>query len=173
MFNPKSYREICSELKAPEETLLEVLKMKDRTQLKVRKPARVLLVAAAMVAALAITVSAANPGAVQEIIFSIRSAVQVDDYKQKPTADDGTSIALVTVPEISLQERDGRNILAVDGEEVDITDTLAQDGAYQHVADGFTVDVTGTPGHWDYTVSTEIAGEGVSYSFNGSASLEG
>ena len=68
MFDPRSYRELCGELRAPAEKIEEIIAMtKDASYKKNRRPVRAALVAAAAVAMMAIGVSAANPEVLEGI----------------------------------------------------------------------------------------------------------
>ena len=55
MFNPKVYRDICSEMRVSEETIEEVIAMTQNSKRSVRRPLRLGLVAAAVAAALVIS----------------------------------------------------------------------------------------------------------------------
>lgn len=129
MFDPRSYREACDRMTLDAEKIEEMIAMTENTSKKtVRRPARVALLAAAVVAALGITASAAELPAVQEFFATIFVTV----------ASDGAGLNL---PSVAVEEREGRSILLVDGEETDITDALAQEGGYLYEGDGFEVAV--------------------------------
>ena len=53
----------------------------------------------------------------------------------------GDVTAGLSIPNVSVEEREGRSILTVDGEETDVTDALARDGKYLYEGDGFEVEV--------------------------------
>ena len=129
MFDPRSYREACDRMTLDAEKIEEMIAMTENTSKKtVRRPARVALLAAAVVAALGITANAAELPAVQEFFATIFVTV----------ASDGAGLNL---PSVAVEEREGRSILLVDGEETDITDALAQEGGYLYEGDGFEVAV--------------------------------
>ena len=116
MFDPKLYHEACSEMHVSEEKLQEVIHMTEQNKKRaIRRPLRVGLAAAALCALTVVGASAANPEFLEGIVLSIRSAVVVSDYRY---------------PDVSVEERDGRTILTVDGAETDITDALSEDGRY-------------------------------------------
>ena len=46
------------------------------------------------------------------------------------TLDTGEQIVALAYPEVNLEEREGRVILIVDGEETDVTDALNEKGSY-------------------------------------------
>lgn len=63
-------------------------------------------------------------------MLSIRSAVVVSDYQEELIMEDGSQITALHFPDVSVEERDGRTILTVNGAETDITGALAEDGRY-------------------------------------------
>lgn len=131
MFEPNQYRELCSELHVSEEKLEEVIQMTEQEKKrKFHRPMRLGLVAAAVAAMLVVTVSAANSEAIMTYLTSLRdAAVAGEAWADSPVnTEEGTGG--LCLPEASLEERDGRTILIVDGVETDITDSLTQDGRY-------------------------------------------
>ena len=44
--------------------------------------------------------------------------------------DTGETVTALRLPETAVEEKDGRIILTVDGEETDITDAMEQEGSY-------------------------------------------
>lgn len=87
-------------------------------------------VAAALCALLVISVSAANPEVLEGIVSTIRASIAVGEYRQDMTLDTGEQIVALAYPEVSLEEREGRVILIVDGEETDVTNALNEKGSY-------------------------------------------
>lgn len=132
MFDHNAYRERCSELHVSEEALQEVIEMAEQKQKKpIRRPLRVGLIAAVVTVALMATVSAANPEALEGLLATIRTSTSLGDYREEIVMDDtGETITALRLPDTALEERDGRIILIVDGEETDITDAMEQDGSY-------------------------------------------
>lgn len=131
MFDPKLYRDVCSELHLSEEKLQEVIHMAEQNKKhRVRRPLRVGLAAAALCALTVITAGATNSEALGAFVASIRASVTVSDYQEELLTEDGTRITALRFPDVSAEERDGRTILTVDGAETDITDALARDGRY-------------------------------------------
>ena len=124
MFDPKVYRELCGELTPSPETIQEVICMTKKQNVRKRRPTRVLAAVAAECAALAITASAANLETIQGFLVTTINAIFVAGENE------GGAFAAVKMPEISVEEREGRTILTVDGEEADITDLLAEDHVY-------------------------------------------
>ena len=124
MFDHNAYRERCSELHVSEEALQEVIEMAEQKQKKpVRRPLRVGLIAAVVTVALMVTVSAANPEALEWLSATIRSSASIGDYREEIVMDDtGETITALRLPDTAVEERDGRIILTVDGEETDITE---------------------------------------------------
>lgn len=157
MFDPKVYRDLCRELRAPEDKIEEVIQMTKQTNPKRRRPVRVLLAAAAALALMVVGVSAAYPDAVQEWMYQIVGVVKVGGYRQDLTLEQGNMVTVFSVPEAAVENRDGRAILRLDGEETDITDALAADGRYvcERTDEGtrLTVTVEGSAEQWSMTVT--------------------
>lgn len=124
MFDPRSYREACDHLTLDHERIEEMIVMTEQKKQTVRRPIRVAVIAAAMVAAMCVSAGAAQLPAVQDFIVTVRSALFVTG-----TNEDGSFVG-VKLPEVTLDTQDGRTILTVDGEEVDVTDELAMNGEY-------------------------------------------
>ena len=159
MFDPKLYREACRELRAPEDKIEEIIAMTEKTNKKRIRPLRTALICAAAVAMMVVGVSAANPEGVQEFIYEIMSAVQVNDYRTDLTTTDGEKVTVYSIPEAAVENRDGRAILTLDGEDIaDITDVLKTEGYYTHESTSgesrLIVRVGGTAENWtiDLTV---------------------
>ena len=129
MFDSRLYREACRELCAPEEKVEEIVTMSQQNHTKSRRPVRAVLIAAAA-AMMAVGVSAANPQTVQELFFQIATVIQVDEFRQEMTTEDGEQVTVFHTPEVHVENRAGRALLVVNGEETDITDALLQDGRY-------------------------------------------
>lgn len=129
MLDMKGYQEACDRLTLDTETLEEMIEMVENQKKKIlHRPTRVALLAAAMVAALGITASAAELPAVFARVF-----VTVN-------TDDGVFTGL-EIPTMAVEEREGHTILLLDEEEIDVTDALAEDGEYIYEGEGFEVRV--------------------------------
>lgn len=117
---------------------------------------------AAALALLGISVGAVNTEPVQEFLYHISTAVQVGVFRQDITTEEGVDLTIYHMPEVSLEDRDGRAILLLDGEETDITDALAQDGHYtfQQQSEGTVLDLTVTGSVQDWTLTCSVHGEG-------------
>ncbi len=153
MFDPKVYREACRELRAPEDKIEEVITMTENTNKKIRRPLRTALACAAAVAMMVVGVAAAAPEEFQAFFINIGDVVRVDRYRSDVTTEDGETFSMVASPDAKVEDRDGRAILMVNGEDAaDITDALAQDQHY--VFEDFTEDtrititVDGTIDQW-------------------------
>ena len=131
MFDPKSYREACGQLTLGAEKIEEMISMtENKKKFSFGHPARVMVLAAALTAALGISAFAASPAG-QEFIESVKMSVfVVVDSKEDGTFD----ITQVGIPDASISTRDGRTILTVDGEEMDITDQLEKDGEFVYAS---------------------------------------
>lgn len=181
MFDPKLYREACRELRAPEDKIEEIIAMTEKTNKKRIRPLRTALIAAAAVAMMVVSVAAANPEGVQEFFYNIASIIRVDEYRRELTTTDGEKVTVFSIPEASVEARDGRAILVLDGKDAaDITDALKSEGRYTYedtTAEGtrLTVAVEGWLDHWTAEVTIGEDG-GPVYTFsndsegNGSAS---
>ncbi len=150
MFDPKRYRNACDQLTLDAEKLEEMIAMTENTKKPMRRAWKAALIAAACVAALTVTAFAAP--AVQQLfttyIVTYRSGAGME-----------TAIA---IPPMNLAERDGRTILTVDEEEIDVTDAFATDGQYTFERDGAAITVS-SDGWVD--IATED-GMPMSYGFN-------
>ena len=131
MFEPNQYRELCSELHVSEEKLEEVIQMTEQEKKrKFHRPMRLGLVAAAVAAMLVVTVSAANSGGDYDLSHkSPRRRGRGEAWADSPVnTEEGTG--RTAPPGASLEERDGRTILIVDGVETDVTQALTDQGEY-------------------------------------------
>lgn len=162
MIDKKLYCETFSRLHASEEAKKEVFQMKENKK-RMRMPG--LLRTAAMAAALAVAL-AATAGAVNlatdGAFFQTLREVWTDGYETRYEAvDEAGNVVEITATEgCSVTTEDGRMILHVAGENIDITDEIESDGAYHYekVMEGRTVaaDVTGTREDW--TLVEEVTG---------------
>ena len=106
---------------------------------KPMKKLKKLTVFAVAAALMAISAAAANPEGVQRFLGDIASVVQVGQYRKDMTNVNGETVAVFTIPDPSVENRNGRAILVIDGKDAaDITDALAQDQHY--VFEDFTED---------------------------------
>ena len=105
MFDSRLYREACRELRAPEEKVEEIVTMSQQNHTKSRRPVRAVLIAAAAAAMMAVGVSAANPQAVQELFFQIATVIQVDEFRQEMTTEDGEQVTVFHTPEVHVENR--------------------------------------------------------------------
>ena len=158
MFDPKLYREACRELTAPEDKIEEVIAMTEHTNKKKFRPLRTALICAAAVAMMVVGVSAANPGMVEEFAGRISEVIQLNQYRMELTTEDGMTITVISAPQASLENRDGRAILVIDGEDAaDITDELNAEGRFYYESateEGLlTVTVEGTVEDWTASVT--------------------
>ena len=168
MFDPKLYREACRELTAPEDKIEEIIAMTEKTNKKKFRPLRTALVCAAAMAMMVVSVAAADPEGFEFFLINIGSVVRVDRYRSDVTTEDGETFSMVQSPEAKVENRDGRAILVVNGEDAaDITDALAQDQHY--VFEDFTEDtrititVDGTIDRWTLEKEVGIVKEDGSY----------
>lgn len=156
MFDQKNYCEACAHLTLGTEKLEELIAMTENTDTKKRlsRPMKTVLIAAACVAALCITAFAAP--AVQKMFMSFTVSVTGQDGK----VDDAQ---MFVCPDLALEQRGGRDILTVDGKEIDVTDAFAKDGKYVLEEEDATVTVTPDG---EVTVDMDTADGPVVYTFN-------
>ena len=153
MFDQKLYREACRELRAPEDKIEEIIAMTEKTNKKKLRPLRTALICAAAMAMMVVSVAATDPEGFESFLIDSGSVVRVDRYRSDVTTEDGETFSMVASPDAKVENRDGRAILVVNGEDAaDITDALAQDQHY--VFEDFTEDtrititVDGTIDQW-------------------------
>ena len=162
MFDPRLYREACGELRAPQEKVEEMIAMTEHSK-RTRRPFRTALIAAVAVAMMAVGVSAANPEVLESITMQIASVFYVGELRQDMTTAEGETVTTLEMPEARLEDRDGRAVLLVMGEEIDITDALEGEGQYTYTyADEgteLTILVEGTLEDWTMTTSVGVPGE--------------
>lgn len=170
MIDEKLYRETFSRLHASAEAKKEVFQMKENLSKRVKMPRllRAAAIAAAMACALAVTAGAANL-ATDGALFQTLREVWSDGYETRYEGEDeaGNQVDITVAAGAALTEEDGRLILHAAGEDIDITDDLAEKGAYhfEKATERRTVavDVVGTPEDW--TLTEDVTGEdGVTYS---------
>lgn len=173
MFDPRLYREACRELRAPEDQIEEIIAMTEKTNKKRGRPLRTALIAAAAVAMMVVSVAAANPEEFQEFVINLGSIVRVDRYRSDVTTEDGETFSMLSVPNAKLENRDGRAILTLDGEDTaDITDALTRDQHY--VFEDFsedtkiTVTVDGSIDRWTIEAAIGVVKEDGTYEEFGS-----
>lgn len=162
MFDRRSYLDTISALRADPDKLEEIIKMKENDRRHIPHSLRPVAAVAAALALLGISVGAVNTEPVQEFLYHISTAVQVGVFRQDITTEEGVDLTIYHMPEVSLEDRDGRAILLLDGEETDITDALAQDGHYtfQQQSEGTVLDLTVTGSVQDWTLTCSVHGEG-------------
>ena len=162
MFDRRSYLDTISALRADPDKLEEIIKMKENDRRHIPHSLRPVAAVAAALALLGISVGAVNTEPVQEFLYHISTAVQVGVFRQDITTEEGVDLTIYHMPEVSLEDRDGRAILLLDGEETDITDALAQDGHYtfQQQSEGTVLDLTVTGSVQDWTLTCSVPGEG-------------
>ena len=176
MFDPKLYREACRELRAPEDKIEEIIAMTEKTNKKHIRPLRTALIAAAAMAMMVVSVAAADPEGFESFLINIGTVVRVDRYRSDVTTEDGETFSMVASPDAKVEDRDGRAILMVNGEDAaDITDALAQDQHY--VFEDFTEDtrititVDGTIDQWTLVKEVGIVKADGSYHRLGSETV--
>ena len=158
MFDPREYREVCRELRAPEKKIEEIIAMTEqRTHKRRFRALGTGLAVCAAAATMVVGVAAANPEAAQEFFAHITSVVTVGEFRRDLTTEEGEQVTVLELPQATVENRDGRAILVVDGEETDVTDQLESTGRYTRAAssDGTQVDITVEGSAAEWTLTTE------------------
>ena len=118
--------------RAQKQTMLDRLLEPERKG-KPMKKLKKLTVFAVAAALMAISAAAANPEGVQRFLGDIASVVQVGQYRKDMTNVNGETVAVFTIPDPSVENRNGRAILVIDGKDAaDITDALRSEGRYAY-----------------------------------------
>ena len=127
------------------------------------------LAVCAAAATMVVGVAAANPEAAQEFFAHITSVVTVGEFRRDLTTEEGEQVTVLELPQATVENRDGRAILVVDGEETDVTDQLESTGRYTRAAssDGTQVDITveGSAAEWTLTTEVKNCGRAGLYPF--------
>ncbi|MCI9580189.1 MAG: hypothetical protein HFF34_02290 [Oscillospiraceae bacterium] len=156
----KLYRETMEELRAPQDKLEEIIAMTEKNTKKTFS-VRPLLAAAAAVAILTVGASAANLDSVQEFIYKIIAVNEVDGFRTDLETTGG-DVVIFNMSQIDVNTVDGRVKLTVGDETLDITDELAQKGAYTYekTLEGtqINVSVVGTPEQYEVKYSMDVPG---------------
>lgn len=154
MIDKKLYCETFSRLHASEKAKKEVFQMKeDKKRVRMPKLLRAAALAAALAMALAATAGAVNL-ATDGAFFQTLREVWTDGYETHYEAVDetGNVVEITATQGCSVTAEDGRMLLHVAGENIDITDGIESDGAYHYekVMERRTIvaDVTGTREDW-------------------------
>ena len=176
MFDPKLYREACREITAPEDKIEEIIAMTEKTNRKQFRPLRTALVCAAAVAMMVVSVAAANPEEFQAFLIDVKSYVQVDRYRADVTMENGETFSMVQAPKAKVENRDGRAVLVVNGEDVaDITESLSQEQHYvfEDISEDtkITITVNGTIDKWTMVKEVGIIKADGSYHWFGSENV--
>ena len=120
MFDQSSYCNDCAKITLGADKIEEMILMTENQKKKaLRFPKRAALLAAALVAALCLTAAAAEVPAVQEFFATVFVTISTN----------GDLATGLTLPTVAVEEREGRSILIVNGEETDVTDALAKEGS--------------------------------------------
>ena len=118
--------------RAQKQAMLDRLLEPERKE-KPMKKLKKLTVFAVAAALMAISAAAANPEGVQRFLGDIASVVQVGQYRKDMTNVNGETVAVFTIPDPSVENRNGRAILVIDGKDAaDITDALRSEGRYAY-----------------------------------------
>ena len=184
MIDKRMYRETFSQLRASDQAKQEVFqKMQElKHRKRIPKILRGAALAAAMVMALAVTAGAVNVATDGEF-FRQFTIVWTSGNHYLAEDGQGNAVSITLVDGDLVTEENGRLILHVDGEDIDITDTLEAEGAYVYLYDmevvhedgsretrAVTIEVTGTPENW---TATQDNGDGSVYETTGGTGTAG
>lgn len=139
MFDVKEYRHECDSLTLNEAVLAETLATTQQAKQVRRKPLRVGMLAAALVALLCLSVAAADLPVVQ---FLDEIMVRIYPLKGNGGGEAEYIDSIVRTPQMSYGVEDGRSIFTVDGIRTDVTEAMERDGFYDCEWDGATLHLT-------------------------------
>ena len=184
MIDKRMYRETFSQLRASDQAKQEVLQKMQEMKQRKRMP-RVLrgaALAAAMMMALAVTAGAVNV-AMDGALFRQFTIVWTSGDQYLARDDQGNAVSITLVDGDVVTEEDGRLILHVDGEDIDITEELETEGVYDYAYDmevvhedgsretrTVSIQVTGSPEQW---TATQDNGDGMVYETSGGSGAAG
>ena len=176
MIDKKLYCETFSRLRASEEAKKEVLQMKEKKRMRMPKILRGAAIAAAMTMALAVTAGAVNLATDGEL-FRQFTIIWSEDNHYVAQDDQGNQVDITMMDGDLVTEEDGRLILHMNGENIDITEELEAEGVYACAYDmevvhedgsretrTVSIQVTGSPENWTVTQDN---GDGIAYETTG------
>ena len=175
MFDRNSYREDCARLTLGQGKIQEMITMTENKKRRFgNHPVRVMVLAAALAACLGLTAFAASPAGqevIQGIIVTFTYTEMGDNEYTlsvngvKGNLDDFGPVSVTVLPTLSYEERDGRQILILDGEELDVTEAMEKDGFYEQALDRGTLRVT-AGGVATITILAQDGGADMTYTMN-------
>ena len=184
MIDKRLYQETFSHLRASDQAKQEVFQKMQEMKHRKRMP-RVLrgaAIAAAMVMALAVTAGAVNVATDGEF-FRQFTIVWTSGNQYLAQDNQGNEVYVTVAAGEPVTKENGRLILHVDGEDIDITEELETEGVYDYAYDmevvredgsretrTVTIEVTGTPENWTVTQDN---GDGVAYETAGGSGAAG
>ena len=176
MIDKKLYCETFSRLRASEEAKKEVLQMKEKKRMRMPKILRGAAIDAAMTMALAVTAGAVNLATDGEL-FRQFTIIWSEDNHYVAQDDQGNQVDITLMDGDLVTEEDGRLILHMNGENIDITEELEAEGVYACAYDmevvhedgsretrTVSIQVTGSPENWTVTQDN---GDGIAYETTG------
>lgn len=134
MIDRNLYCETFSRLRASKKAKREVLQMKKNSSKRLPRVLRSAAIAAAMCMALAVTAGAVNIATDGEL-FRQFTVIWSGEDSLVVLSDQGEQVEISVVPEGQVTVEEGRMILHVQGEEIDITDEIADLGSYHYAYD--------------------------------------
>ncbi len=182
MMDRRLFQDTFSELHASETCIQEVLSMTKEMQTPRRRASRAVLMTAAIAASLCVSAGVANAATdgqlFEAVEYHITSILPINDYQISMKTEDGGEVIVLNT-QADVVKENGRVLLKIDEESIDITDDLAKDNAYTYEDTSGTttlhIDVypdEDNPGEWAYGITfTDPAlmdDAGVSYTSTGS-----
>ena len=176
MFDRNSYREDCARLTLGQEKIQEMITMTENKKKRFGgHPVRTVILAAALAACLGLTAFAATPAGqevIQGIIVTFTYTEMGDNGYILSLKDDVVGyvgdmgdlgvVSATVLPTLDYEERDGRQILILDGEELDVTEAMEKDGFYERELEGASLRVA-ADGTATVTIHNEDGEVGMSY----------
>lgn len=145
MFDLNAYKNDCDRLTLGRNTLEEMITVTEQKKAKGFRTTRVALLAAALVAALGLT-AAATDGPIRDMIqefFVTYTLTEKSDGVFGFISDEGLEMGTgIEIPTMAYAEQNGRKILTLAGEEIDVTDAMEKNGYYAQEIEGAALRVT-------------------------------
>lgn len=132
MFDPKEYRKACAQLTLGQEKMEELITMTENTSKKrLSRPLKTVLIAAACIAALCVTAFAAP--AIHNFFTTTTLVI---------SNEDGDVAQLLSAPEMTLNTEDGKSILTIGEQAIDVTEAFQKDGYFETTYEDAHIHVT-------------------------------
>lgn len=132
MFDPNEYRNACAQLTLGQEKMEELIAMtENKDKKRLNRPLKTVLIAAACVAALCVTAFAAP--AIHNFFTTTTLVI---------SNEDGDVAQLLSAPEMTLNTEDGKSILTIGEQTIDVTEAFQKDGYFETTYEDAHIHVT-------------------------------